>query len=106
MSGVLRNGTGFQDLILKRIVYVRDLVLSGRDVLLADVDAVWLTDPMPFVMNVYNKYDIWIARGKTDEVPCPCFMYLKANHVVKKLTTEWVERILEDKRKTRITVTR
>ena len=101
MSGVLRNASNFQDLILKRIVYLKDLVSSGRDVLLADIDAVWLRDPLTHIMDVYDEYDIWVARGKFPEVPCPCFMYLKANPTVIELTKAWISRIHYDKTRTK-----
>ena len=97
MSGLLRDGSFYQDLILKRIVYIKDLVSSGRDVLLVDIDAVWLKDPLTHVMDVYDSYDIWIAQGMTIVVPCPCFMYMKANPTVIQLSKDWISRIHYDK---------
>ena len=97
MSGLMRDGSFYQDLILKRIVYIRDLVSSGRDVLLVDIDAVWLKDPLIHVMDDYDQYDIWIAQGMTYVVPCPCFMYMKANPTVIQLSKDWISRIHYDK---------
>lgn len=101
LSKTLKQGENFQDLILKRTVYIRDEIKRGRDILLADVDAIWLQDPMFHITQVYDKYDIWIAQGKKDNLPCPCFMYLKSNPRVVEMTKKWVEQVHIDKKKTK-----
>ena len=83
----------FDELICKRVVYIKQLLSSGRDVLLADIDGVWIKDPLPIVMDEYDKYDVWVAQGRNETIPCPCFMYMKAVPLVIKMAEQWVERV-------------
>ncbi|KAJ8048215.1 UDP-D-xylose:L-fucose alpha-1,3-D-xylosyltransferase [Holothuria leucospilota] len=81
----------YQQLIRKRTVYIFALLSSGRDVLLADIDAVWKKDPMHLIFDEYEKHDMWIAQGKEDHFPCPCFFYMKSIPRVIDLVVEWVQ---------------
>lgn len=83
----------FAELIAKRVVYINQLLASGLDVLLADIDAVWVKDPLPIITDEYSKYDMWVAQGHNETIPCPCFLYMKAVPIVVNMAEQWVERI-------------
>ena len=44
-------------------------------------------------MDEYDKYDVWVAQGRNETIPCPCFMYMKAVPLVIKMAEQWVERV-------------
>ncbi|XP_072027355.1 uncharacterized protein [Amphiura filiformis] len=94
MKGMLKKSIStYQQLIRRRTIYVRDVLYSGLDVLLVDVDTVWLKDPIKVIRESYNSYDLWIAQGHDLGVPCPCFMYMKAIPSVMNLIRRWTNRL-------------
>lgn len=100
MMGRLKRkgkGTTYQQLIKRRTLYVQELLHAGTDVLLVDIDAVWLKDPLEIIRQTYDKYDLWVAQGFTPGVPCPCFLYMKSVPPIVKLAVQWMHR-LSDKR--------
>ncbi len=95
MYGLLqRNMTGtFKLVIRRRTVYVRNVLFSGVDVLLVDVDAVWLKDPLEVIRHNYKSYDMWMAQGYDSRRPCPCFLYIKAVPQNMELVDKWVHQL-------------
>ena len=83
----------YQELIRRRTVYIRTLLEQGSDVLLVDVDTVWIKNPVDLVMAQYGVYDIWLAEGYENHIPCPCFMYMKSTSEVINMVREWVKRL-------------
>ena len=97
MLGKLQRQRGsYQQLIKRRTLYVRNLLFAGTDVLLADIDAVWLKDPLEIIRQGYNVYDIWVAEGYKPDVPCPCFLYMKSVPSVMKLAGQWMHRLSDN----------
>ena len=94
MDGALKEDVPhYQQLIRRRTVYVRDTLFAGYDVLLEDVDTVWLRDPVKIIRDTYDMYDLWVAPGYDPQVPCPCFMYMKSVPSVMRLAFQWVNRL-------------
>ncbi|KAJ8048214.1 UDP-D-xylose:L-fucose alpha-1,3-D-xylosyltransferase 3 [Holothuria leucospilota] len=88
-----RNISSYQHLIRRRTVYILTLLRSGRDVLLVDVDAVWLKDPLALIFPDYQKFDAWIAQGKEPGFPCPCFFYMKSVTRMINMVYDWIARV-------------
>ncbi|XP_071851621.1 uncharacterized protein [Apostichopus japonicus] len=86
-----RNIPTYQQIIRKRTVYIYTLLKNGRDVLLSDVDTVWIKDPLPLIFKNYQHFDIWIAQGREPNFPCPCFFYLKSIPRVIELVLRWIQ---------------
>ena len=89
----------YQFLIRRRVFYIREALLSGLDVLLVDVDTVWLQDPLQMIWNTYDQYDLWVAQGKSFEVSekqfvSPNFLYMKAVPSVLSLVYKWTNRVM------------
>ncbi|XP_054770611.2 uncharacterized protein LOC129278489 [Lytechinus pictus] len=83
----------YQELIRRRTVYIRTLLEQGHDVLLVDVDTVWIKNPLDLILGEYALYDMWLAEGYENHMPCPCFMYMKSNSDVIAMVKEWVKRL-------------
>ncbi|XP_030837662.1 UDP-D-xylose:L-fucose alpha-1,3-D-xylosyltransferase MGP4 [Strongylocentrotus purpuratus] len=83
----------YQELIRRRTVYIRTLLEQGNDVLLVDVDTVWIKNPVDLILKEYALYDIWLAQGYENHIPCPCFMYMKSTSEVVAMVREWVKRL-------------
>lgn len=88
----------YLNLINRRLSYLLTLLESGSDVLLADVDTVWLKNPLRLIRDSYDHFDVWLARGIL-EMPCPCFMFVKSNHRTINLINRWSEKLSTTKRK-------
>ncbi|XP_072018304.1 uncharacterized protein [Amphiura filiformis] len=89
-----RKQNTYQQLITRRTIYVRNVLLSvGIDVLLVDIDAVWLKDPLEIMRQSYSMYDMWVAEGHKEGVPCPCFLYMKSVPFIMKLADRWVQQL-------------
>ena len=95
MTGKLQKKINtYQQLIRRRTIYVGDTLYTGLDVLLVDVDTVWLKNPIQDIRDSYNSYDLWIAQGQDEGVPCPCFMYMKSVPPVMSLVRRWTNRLI------------
>ncbi|XP_072046185.1 uncharacterized protein [Amphiura filiformis] len=100
MYGKLQRKKGtYQQLIKRRTMYVRNLLFAGIDVLLVDIDAVWLKDPLQVVRQSYSIYDIWVAQGYDPGVPCPCFLYMKSVPSIMKVAGAWMHRLADNNKK-------
>ena len=83
----------YEEVIRRRTVYIRTLLEQGNDVLLVDVDAVWIKNPVDLILKEYALYDIWHAQGYPEGMPCPCFMYMKSTSEVVAMVMEWIKRL-------------
>lgn len=57
------NSHRVQDVYTGRIPYVKKLISGGRDVLISDLDALWLKDPLPEIKCVAARAGIISSRG-------------------------------------------
>jgi rhamnogalacturonan II specific xylosyltransferase len=71
----------YQELILQRTKLVNKVLQLGFNILLCDIDAVWLENPMPYLSKAYDVQ----AQQEADGRLCGGFMFLQATEGVKKL---------------------
>jgi hypothetical protein len=76
-SAQLQYGTvRYQQLILARTLLVQQGLRLGKNMLIADIDAVWLADP--FVELHQHFHDVMAPTdGYNDQWICGCFVYLR-----------------------------
>ena len=67
----------YQQLMLFRTETVMDLLRLGFNVLVSDIDTVWLSDPLQAITDMSNRPDI-VVTDDNGEV-CGCFVYLVAS---------------------------
>lgn len=98
-KGSLDYGTiAYKEFILERTRMVQSILRSGYHVLLADVDAVWLSDPFLHMRSA--KIDIY-AQLEDKGYLCGGFLYLRATKRVVALwnqVTEMFERTVSKMR--------
>jgi len=70
---------------------VNKILKLGFNVLLCDIDAVWLKSPLPYLSS---GYDI-IAQPEADGRLCGGFMYLRATKGVQKLWQDVTDKHLD-----------
>jgi hypothetical protein len=76
-SAQLQYGTvRYQQLILARTLLVQQGLRLGKNILIADIDAVWLADP--FLELHQHFHDVMAPTdGYNDQWICGCFVYLR-----------------------------
>ncbi|GJP34500.1 hypothetical protein CLOM_g18941 [Closterium sp. NIES-68] len=77
------GGIGYKQLLLKRTRLVGSILRMGYNVLLADVDAVWLSDPFTHMRN--KSVDIYGQLEPSGEL-CGGFLYLRST---PRVVTLW-----------------
>jgi hypothetical protein len=72
----------YQSLIVQRTAVALDLLNNGINVIIADIDAVWLRDPLALVLSSLDDSkqddDIDIAVVRDEDEICGCFVVLKS----------------------------
>jgi len=71
----------YQELILERTILVNKVLHLGFNILLCDIDAVWLKNPMPYISR---GYDIQ-AQPEADGRLCGGFIFLMSSPGVQDL---------------------
>ena len=68
----------YQQQILQRTVMVHRALLMGSNVLIADIDAVWLSDPFIELHKHHHSHDVLApVDGYNDQWICGCLVYLR-----------------------------
>ena len=75
---------GFNKLVGKRPSNILKLLKLNKNVLVCDVDTVWLQNPFP---HFIGNFDIW-AQHDSDEF-CTGFLAIKCNHRTIQLMKDW-----------------
>lgn len=92
-----------EHLWISRVEYIRSQIEQGYSVLHSDIDAIWMDDPLDYVIK--NSADLVFSQGtvwprdvydKIGIVLCCGFFYIKSNSVTEHLMREWSERIKID----------
>ena len=89
----------FLMLMTRRPFYVNCLIALGYDVLLSDIDTVWLKDPFPYFKNESISLFTLSDSNNIDADPrtstlCAGFMLLKSSDMMEKFTHEWMDSML------------
>jgi hypothetical protein len=85
--GASKNSHRSQDVYTARMPHLQQLVASGRDVLISDLDALWLKDPLPELRLVAARAGIVSSRGLYPKGPiqmygtavCMGFVFFKGS---------------------------
>jgi len=80
----------YQRMILYRTLFIESILVNNNyNVLLADNDAVWLQNPMPFLSSMeYQDFDMVAQDDSTNEgsnLACGGFLYLKNTQRMKNV---------------------
>lgn len=73
------------EVFTKRIPYVVSLVLAGRDVLISDLDALWMQGPQPMLLREHAQivmtrdYAPWSARKAWGAAACMGFIFFRGS---------------------------
>ncbi|CAM6128967.1 unnamed protein product [Calypogeia fissa] len=86
----------YQRLLLSRTQLVAEFLEIGKSVLIADNDAVWLSDPFPYLEGDYGAHVVSPKDGTNesveDEIICGGFLYLKQSPTTNRVWREVTKR--------------
>ena len=89
------RSTGFNLLMARRPSYLLQLSQLGYDVLMTDVDIVWLQDPFPYfadpVYSLHVQSDPERVTDKPDKMLCAGFVLFVSNNNTHYLLKQWSE---------------
>lgn len=77
----------FGDIWLQRMIIISKMLSSGKDIILSDIDAIWVKNPLPY-LSQFNNSDIVASRGfwpfslfeKWGSCVCMGFIYVKSSN--------------------------
>lgn len=76
----------FEQLVSRKIFYVRDLIQRGLDVFFVDSDVVFLQDPTPYLRK---DFDI-IVNDEAGIPHCPGLFFIRSTEESKKMISAWI----------------
>lgn len=89
---------GYNILVSNRPRYLRVLLELGVDVLYADVDAVWIDNPLPDLDGTDHDLMIQADADSPNDFPfhmlCTGFMYIRATDRAKRVIFDWEYELL------------
>ncbi|XP_072025051.1 uncharacterized protein, partial [Amphiura filiformis] len=78
--------------------YVLDLLQRNQDVLVSDVDTVWLENPFPYF---WNRHDIFISWNPVSK-RCPGLIFLRSTQNTIQFVTEFINRLSKEDSDTKV----